>query len=199
MKEYRIPRIEGDAFRNRTATEIVPPGEAGCNDHNVFRETEGRWHCIGIINDPKSGGHKFFHAVGDTPIQPMKVLKPIYEIREGENTCWAPCSVIDGDTIHFFWTDATDFAGLSDDLFTSAQPVRDMKSSSEATAQYGGWQVYCQRHATAPLSDVTHWTHHGVVFKEEGAVRDPHVVRVGDRWMMAYNRRVDPAPRLARL
>lgn len=172
MKKYRIPRIVGDAFRNRTVVEIVPPGEAGCNDHCLFQDAEGHWHCIGIINAEITNGETFFHAVGDSPIQPMKVLEPIYEIREGERTCWAPCNVVVGDTIHFFWTDAIEFFGIPQGKYERG--------------------VFCQRHATAPPSDVRNWIHHGIVFKEEGGVRDPEVVRVGDRWMMIYCRRADP-------
>ena len=89
MNNYQIPRIAGDAFRNRTAVEIVPPGEGGCNDHCLF-QNGGHWHCMGIINEPITLGSKFFHGVGETPIQPLKILDPIYEVREGERTCWAP-------------------------------------------------------------------------------------------------------------
>ena len=173
MKTIRIPRIAGDGFRTRSAVEIVPPGEMGCNDHCLFQDAEGRWHCIGIINAPVTLGSTFFHGVGKTPLQPMEMLAPIYEILEGERTCWAPCNIVVGDTIHIFWTDAADYPGP----FAKKQ---------------GDRLVFCQRHATAPLSDVTNWTHHGVVFREEGGARDTEVVRVGDRWMMIYCRRADP-------
>ena len=172
-----IPHIAGDAFRSRTSVKIVPPGAAGCNDHCLFQDAAGRWHCIGIIHDPAAFGNKFFHAVGDSPVRPMQLLDPIYEIRAGETTCWAPCNVIVGDTIHLFWTDA---AGIT------AVPEPD---------QDAGPLVFRQLHATAPRDDAANWTHHGVVFEEKGAVRDPEVVRVGDRWMMIYCRRVDPGPR----
>ncbi|NIM94800.1 MAG: hypothetical protein GTO18_13960 [Anaerolineales bacterium] len=170
MKHF-IPRIRGDEFRNRTCTEIVPPGEMGCNDHCLFMDTAGRWHCIGIINAEITNGESFFHAVGDSPIQPMRRLDPIYRIREGERTCWAPCNVVVDDKIHFFWTDASEFYGVP-------------QSEDERG-------IFHQRHATAPLSDVRDWTHHGIVFEEEGGVRDPEVFWVGDRWMMIYCRRVD--------
>jgi arabinan endo-1,5-alpha-L-arabinosidase len=166
-----IPTIVGDAFRSRTSIEIVPPGEMGCNDHCLFQDAGERWHCIGIINADVTNGESFFHAYGESPIEPMKVLDPIYEVHEGERTAWAPCNVVVEDTIHFFWTDAIEFFGI---------PQSDDERG-----------IFRQHHATAPHSDVRNWTLHGIVFQEEGGVRDPEVVRVGDRWMMIYCRRVD--------
>ena len=169
----QIPRIVGDAFRSRTATEIVPPGDAGCNDHCLFQDGGGNWHCIGIINAPITLGSEFFHGVGRTPIEPMVMQPPIYRTREGERTCWAPSCITLGDTIHFFWTDAADYPG--------------------PTAKSEGQQfTFCQHHATAPVSNVRDWTHHGIVFAEKGGTRDTEVVWIGDRWMMIYCRRVDP-------
>jgi beta-fructofuranosidase len=143
----------------------------GCNDHCLFQDVKGQWHCIGIINADVTNGVSFFHAFGDSPIKPMKVLEPIYKVREGERTAWAPCNVVLGDTIHFFWTDAIEFFGV---------PQSDEERG-----------IFRQRHATALLSDVRDWKHQGVIFEEEGGVRDPEVVRVGDHWMMIYCRRVD--------
>lgn len=171
MGHYAIPFIVNDAFRKRTAIEIVPPDEMGCNDHCVFQDARRRWHSIGIINAPVTNGESFFHAEGESPIEPMNRLEPIYSVREGERTCWAPCYVVVDDTIHFFWTDAIEFYGV---------PQREDERG-----------VFVQRHATAPHNEIRNWTHHGIAFEEEGGVRDPEIVRFGDQWMMIYCRRVN--------
>ncbi|MEU7527157.1 hypothetical protein AB0A74_15595 [Saccharothrix sp. NPDC042600] len=132
------------------------------NDHTLIRDDAGTWHLFGITHTEPADDEDedtFAHATAPDLRGPWTTRPPALHTDPsyGETHLWAPHVIKHGDLYYMF---------------------------------YAGGGVDPSRHAInlATSRDLETWTRlaGGPLFRDGAVARDPHVVRVGDRWVMYY-------------
>ena len=138
------------------------------NDHCLVR-TADAWHLFGITHeepaDPENE-HLFAHAQAPTLQGPWVKHPPALAVDHGygETHIWAPHVVFHRGTYFMF--------------YAGGGPDRTRTAINLATS-----------------TDLFTWTRHpgGPLFHDGYEARDPHVVRIGHRWVCYYTATDDPA------
>jgi len=174
---HRVPRIAGEWVRLFHPAEGVHgrPAPGYTNDHTLVRDEAGRWHAFGIVGwlpvDPWGVERQFFHVVGDSPLHAGWTERPYAltaDRARGERYLWAPYVIQEGERYHMFYAAGS----LEED---AAKRLSFTKLCAAASADLETW-------ARAP---------HNPLFYGPGVARDPHVLRVGDRFLLYYTRTFD--------
>lgn len=138
------------------------------NDHCFVRAADGSWHLFGITHpepaDPENE-HLFAHARAPSPHGPWTKQPMALRVDPsyGETHLWAPHVVSHRDKYWMF------YAGGGEDPTMAAINL-------------------------ATSTDLYHWTRHpgGPLFFDGYEARDPHVVRLGNRWVCFYTATESP-------
>jgi len=163
------PFIEGNAFLNNKATQILRPEDGPFNDHCFARDADGKWHFI----DGR-------HALGGKSIlQPMKFLGWFPRLERDNRIAdfWAACNVVKDDTLYVFFADTV--IGIHEKDFISY--VR----------QGNPFRIWS---AKAPTTDFSQLEVANMLFEDTGGARDPFVFwhKEISTWVMLYAKRIDP-------
>nr|SDC33930.1 Glycosyl hydrolases family 32 N-terminal domain-containing protein [Actinokineospora iranica] len=139
------------------------------NDHTFIQDGAGTWHLFGITHAEPADDEdedSFAHATAPALHGPWTKRPPALRTDPayGETHLWAPQVIRHGSTYYMFYAGG------------GADPARHAINLATST-------------------DLQTWTRlpSGPLFRDGAVARDPHVVRIGDRWVMYYTATSSPS------